>query len=90
MPCAGLKIAANSLDLGANPDEQDTIANQQAGRRLAHDDTVVLNSDRLPLQDRLPGRTQFIGQVILKNLRSETGTKPIHNRECAADDDPRI
>jgi hypothetical protein len=30
-----------------------------------------------------------MGQGIFINLLRETGTEPIHDTECAADDDPR-
>ena len=68
---------------------QDAIANQQVGQILANNDTVVMNSNRLLLQDRQPSLPQFMGQGIFINLLRKTSTQPIHNPECAADNDPR-
>ena len=69
--------------------DQDATANQQVGHILANNDTVVMDHNRLLLQDRQPGLTHFMGQGIFINLLRETGTKPIHNPKSAADNDPR-
>jgi hypothetical protein len=68
---------------------QDSIVHQQVGYILAGHDTVVINSNRLLLQDRQPSLTQFMAQGIFINLLDKTGTQPIHDPQCAADDDPR-
>jgi hypothetical protein len=48
-----------------------------------------MNSNRLLLQDRQASLAQFMAQGIFINLLRETGTQPIHDPKCAADDDPR-
>jgi hypothetical protein len=68
---------------------QDAIANQQVGHIIANDDTVIMNSDRLLLQDRQTSLAQFMGQAIFTNRLRGTGTQPVPNPECAADNDPR-
>ena len=67
----------------------DGIVDQQVGYVLAGDDTVIMDGNRLLLQDHQASLAQFMRQGIFINLLRKTGTEPIHDPKRAADNHPR-